>query len=903
MSEVSRTTHRPARWPARAGKLVLALMLSASLASCGGGGGGGGGDKPPQNDKPAPQPSPQPQPTPQPTPAPSSATLRGEITAGGGAVSDWDSNDPNAPSRSNDTLVTAQPIPNPATVGGYVNEALAGKDGRSHTAGDVSDVFKVSLTAGQAINLVIGDETSGDLDLGLIDSQGNLVASSEGVGKTESLTVPASGSYYLWVYAASGASTYVMTVGLGNAGTRQLSRFDSFVPGELILKPREGAARASSVRAQAAGMGMAIKAGGGGREMLVGIGSTAAERQRSLKALGVVAGDIKRATAATLTPTGAANTALAARLDTIRAIKAWRKRPDVQYAEPNYLLRTSAVPDDKLYGYQWHYPQINLPQAWDITTGSNRVIVAVVDSGVVLSHPDLQGQLVAGYDFVSNTLSSGDGDGLDADPNDPGPADPASSGFHGTHVTGTIAARSNNGMGVAGVAWNAKVMPVRVLGNTGAGSLYDIMQGVRYAAGLPNDSGTVPAQAAQVINLSLGGGGYSQATQDVFSAVRQKGIIVVAAAGNEASSQPSYPASYDGVVSVSATDMNRELAPYSNYGAHIDVAAPGGNAGVDVNGDGVADGVLSTVGDISSGQLEYKFAISSGTSMASPHVAGVVALMKSVNPGLTPAQFDQLLQSGRITTDLGAPGRDDRFGWGLIDAYKAVVEARKLAGGNTTPQPAQLVASPASVNLGSGDTSFTLSLRNAGDGTLSIGSVSSSAAWLSITPAGVDGGKVGSYTLVANRAGLADGTYQAVIHVVSSAGNLDVPVIMQKSSSVVSGDAGYLYVLLIDPVSRKALKELAVLPQNGRYRIELGGVAPGDYYVLAGSDINNDGYVCDVGEACAAYPTLSQPALVTVSGDRDNLNFIADFNLAFSSNSVDPGRAGRFERIRLPSAH
>ena len=197
-----------------------------------------------------------------------------------------------------------------------------------------------------------------------------------------------------------------------------------------------------------------------------------------------------------------------------------RGRSDVASAELNTILQPARVPSDPLYTLQWHYPMIRLPQAWDSTIGSPSVVIAVVDTGVVLTHPDLQGQLVAGYDFISSASRARDGDGIDPDPSDPGDLalGTGASSFHGTHVAGTIGAASDRPtgeIGVAGVAWGARVMPIRVLGLQG-GTNYDVLQGVRYAAGLPNDSGTVPAQPADVINLSLSGGGFSQVAQDLF---------------------------------------------------------------------------------------------------------------------------------------------------------------------------------------------------------------------------------------------------------------------------------------------------------------------------------------------------------------------------------------------------
>ena len=216
--------------------------------------------------------------------------------------------------------------------------------------------------------------------------------------------------------------------------------------------------------------------------------------------------------------------------------------------------------------------------------------------------------------------NAGDGGGIDPNPNDPGTSGQRSV-FHGTHVAGTIGAASNNGQGVAGVGWNVRLMPLRVCGTLGC-SVFDQIEAMRYAAGLSNSSGRVANPRADIINMSLGGPGFSVAAQNAVNAVRAAGVIVVAAAGNDASSQALYPASYNGVVSVSAVGPNRSITSYSSFGSAIDVAAPGGNLTSDLNGDGYGDGVLSPHADDSSGRLEYEYLFLEGTSMAAPHVAG-----------------------------------------------------------------------------------------------------------------------------------------------------------------------------------------------------------------------------------------------------------------------------------------
>ena len=222
-----------------------------------------------------------------------------------------------------------------------------------------------------------------------------------------------------------------------------------------------------------------------------------------------------------------------------------------------------------------------------------------------------------------------DGDGIDSDPEDPGDEMEGRSSFHGTHVTGTIGAATNNAIGVAGIARNCKIMPLRVLGN-GGGLASDIREAIKYAAGLRNGSGKLPSKRADIINMSLGGSSRSDLDQQVINDARNAGVIIIAAAGNYASNAPMYPAAYNGVISVSAVGADKQLAPYSNYGNTIDIAAPGGNMSRDYDGDGHLDGVLSTGGNDASGPIQMVYNFKQGTSMAAPHVAGVVALMKSL---------------------------------------------------------------------------------------------------------------------------------------------------------------------------------------------------------------------------------------------------------------------------------
>ncbi len=857
--------------PGRA--LVAALILL--LQACGGGGG---------SDNPTP-----------PTPEPTTYTLSGAVQPATGTAVDSDTNDPDAPYATNDSAASAQPIPNPVTLGGYVNQAGSGPSGRSRDSGDPVDMFRTQLFAGQQINLLIAAaNVRNDLDLGLADLNGTLIDASLGSGRVKSLLVPANGEYLVVVRATQGASNYTLTLGQPLTGsTVSAARLsEAFVPGDVVLRfqdspilPRGG------LRAQAQAAGLSARSQ-----------NETTERNRLFTTDTLRMLSVAIPTDATEFAPGIAfaDDAQRDKFTTLELVRTLSTDPDVVTASPNYLRQPLFVPNDPLYRFQWHYPQLNLPQAWDLSSGSG-VIVAVIDTGVVLSHPDLQGQLVEGYDFIKQPSNALDGDGIDPDPSDPGDqSNPdGSSSFHGTHVTGTVVAATDNALGVAGVAFGAKVMPLRAVGRFG-GTLYDIEQAVRFAAGLPNDSGTVPARHADIINLSLGSTSSAASEQAVYDQARAVGVIVVAAAGNDGNSTPFYPAAYPGVVGVSAVTITKTLAPYSNFGAAVDLAAPGGNTATDVNGDGKPDGVLSTVANDSSGVVINDYVIWQGTSMATPHAAGVIALMKALAPNMTPAQFDALLASGAITEDLGSSGRDDQFGYGLLNASQAVVRAAAIGGNPVDPVPV-LGVSPAALNFGLQLGSQNLTVLNAGGGTLQIGTLSEdSGGWLRITPAQVQANGTGIYTVTVSRTGLADGLYKAMITVPSNANTVRVQVIMQVANNLGAGNVGQQYIVLVDASTGESVDSVPTIRQaDGRYTYTLSGVAAGTYWIYSGSDFNNNLQICDTGESCGAYLTTDEPVAVVVDRDRSNLDFgvsytvnLAEFQSATASDA-DNGIARR----------
>ncbi|GAB4431583.1 MAG: hypothetical protein Kow002_19810 [Anaerolineales bacterium] len=303
-------------------------------------------------------------------------------------------------------------------------------------------------------------------------------------------------------------------------------------------------------------------------------------------------------------------------------IEALKRCHNFLFVEPNYYIQVAdTFPNDPGWANQYGLVNIRAPQGWDVTTGSTAVTIAIIDSGVDLAHPDLATKLVPGYDFVNNDAVPQDDYG------------------HGTHVAGIAAASSDNGTGIAGVSWGARIMPVKVLNSAGSGTYLDVAQGITWAV----DNG------AQVLNLSLGGSAPSTLLQNAVNYAHTQGATIVAASGNYGSGSVLYPARYPHVIAVGAVDGSNVLASFSNYGVEIDLVAPG----------------VSVYSTIPGG-----YGNNSGTSMATPFVAGLAAILAGLPGNNDPVRIEQQMESSAL--DLGAPGQDIYFGAGLIQMDAAI---------------------------------------------------------------------------------------------------------------------------------------------------------------------------------------------------------------------------------------
>ena len=367
--------------------------------------------------------------------------------------------------------------------------------------------------------------------------------------------------------------------------------------------------------------------------------------------------------------TGAEHWKLGKGVTTEAALERLRGNPHVRYAEPNYLVGLDFVPNDPRYPelYAMHNTgqtggtpgaDIDAEAAWSVTTGDRRVVVAVIDSGIDYNHPDLAGNIWTNPGEIAGNGMDDDGNGYVDDLHGydfyHGDADPMDDNGHGTHCAGTIGALGNNGLGVAGVSWQVSLMPLKFLGPGGSGPISAAILALEYAKGM----------GAQITSNSWGGGDFSQTLLDTINAAGDAGVLFVAAAGNQSANldlDPHYPAGYDApsIVSVAATDDHDRLASFSNFGPNrVDLAAPGAR-------------ILSTLPD-------GEYGVLSGTSMATPHVAGVAALVKAVSPGLGVAELKARLLSS--VDPLPAQG-GTTFTDGRLNAFRAVATSDTAAPG------------------------------------------------------------------------------------------------------------------------------------------------------------------------------------------------------------------------------
>lgn len=342
-------------------------------------------------------------------------------------------------------------------------------------------------------------------------------------------------------------------------------------------------------------------------------------------------------------------------------IEYFETQPGVEYVEPNYIVYAQERPNDPEYGSQWNMISANMEAAWDQQQTSDTILVAVLDSGVIKDHPDLVSNLNDGIDFVygSNNGDPSNPNFTDENPTDETPYNDSSDGSHGTHIAGIIGAVTNNRTGVAGMSWDIRLLPVRVLNSEQRGNHYDIAEGIYYSVN----------SFAQIINMSFGGENSSNTLKEAVEYADSQGSIIISASGNEGNNSVLYPAAYSEVIAVGAVDKNNKRTDYSNYGSELDLVASGGDFNID-------NGVFSTWGyyDPETEDTESGYAYMDGTSMAAAHVSGAAALLLASDNTLTSSAIKERLTSTAV--DLGLEGKDLEYGYGLIDVYGALIDQK-----------------------------------------------------------------------------------------------------------------------------------------------------------------------------------------------------------------------------------
>ncbi|WP_417566359.1 S8 family serine peptidase [Marinobacter sp.] len=828
--------------PGNVGKLCIVMALGLAVLGCSGGSGSG--------DLPAP------------------VALAGVIDIEAGTRVDAD----NADALLGRTpLTTAQLLPPEFILAGYVSDTLqvgdypllSGQSEAFQYFPDQEDRYVASLQAGleltlQSFTTRLGAAADLQLRVDAPDGTnvGQVIAPGNGASVSIALNNEQVGDYTVSV-TALGDSPMLYILSSSRTETINATAYDwpkhEFVEDEAIVSLRDPGVRSNGLAANALMTP--------GRQIAPGLwtvrrpGAVAALRQSSPAE------------------------------QTLAWIRSLRSDPAIRHASPNYKTRSFATPVDepfytsRVLAQQWHYALINGPVGWQLAPGGGvGVNVAVLDTGLLRDggqwHPDLTANVIAGFDAV-------DGDDF---PIDPGSAI-GGSVYHGTHVAGTVAA-TVNGSGGAGVAFGSSLMPVRVLGEGGSGTLSDLLEGMQWVLGDQS------RPFADIVNLSLGGlpcgdPGVAGTLQQLINQGVDKGIIYVAAAGNSATSEPSCPAALDNVFSVSAVDGAGNLSSYSNFGSTIDLAAPGGDASRDGNGDGQGDLVSSTSAAVVDGVLQPVYRGLQGTSMAAPHVSGVLALMKEARPALTSADIEGYLRGGALT----APpceadcSRTDQLGYGVLDAAKSV-QSVLLAS-----PPQLLTSTPAVVNLtteASAPVSKTVELAPLGNYDITITGVSVSDDWFTVSPfpqeaITADAPARLELTLIPENleAGLSSRANLAITYNsgTESQATLTIPVIGQQITDQQARDAGRHFVLLVEPVPQGdtfvTVGQTVATVNEGQYQFEFlpddgeapqlqNEVPPGEYFLVAGTDLDNDGLICHAGEACAEYPVAGLRQVIEV---------------------------------------
>ncbi|MDC0365286.1 S8 family serine peptidase [Gammaproteobacteria bacterium] len=743
-----------------------------------------------------------------------------------------------------------QPLKNPSQVIGHA------KYNAESDINDKWDLYSIDLVGGQYASLETtewdeDEPDKNDLDLHVLNSNGIVIASSTGSETYEVVTLPASGTFYVAVEAYNGKSRYVLTIGSVYQGFK-LSNYSSEVAIEknkIRIAPRS--------------------------EEVVFQSLIENDRYNRLNIQRESFFNFKRSN---LAPNAGylyevserdAELARAKRLYKESIAGSFFKPTDEQiddmlfkkyisltaslhkdfYVEPSFKLTafSTFIPTD-YYKYQWDHHAINTQEAVNAVGNKlNNTVVAVLDTGSPSKSSTayaLTNYVDGGYDFA----------GKDSDPTGPATKN------HGAHVAGTIAANDNsnalNGMAV-------RVLPLRVLGEgqTNQG----LIEALKFAAGEANSSGTTyksdafPVAAA---NLSLGACGTSEyVCNEISNLIARTGMPVVVSSGNCACNgvySQSYcpvavwPAACEGVIRVAASDFENKRANYSNHDTTVDITAPGGDDTVDKNSDGNPDGVLSFSGDEA---VDFW----PGTSMAAPHVAGAIALMKVVNPSLTPTDIDNMIIEGKMTNDIDAVGKDIYTGYGLLDVVKSVDEASKFEAGSAVKDSVNV--SPTQLKYAFTIKDLNITITKVGSGNLSItGVYADQPDGIKFTPPGAEL-PFGTYQFSIDRSFYTEGSYQNTFYFGLSDGTYPrVTATFAVGDERQAPDLGTAYALLIDNETGDVVQEITLDISSGSAAYEFTNIdSSKKYRINIGSDIDSDNFICQWGEFCDSMPESNDP--------------------------------------------
>lgn len=747
---------------------------------------------------------------------------------------------------------TNSPFPGNVIAGGYVSVGSGDYNGTElEYPQDERDTLRMQLSEGQRVSVnffpapfdASGESGTGadpvtSLTLQAVDGTSS-DSSAENTEPNKSVEAQEDGAHNLIIEAAGGGpARYVLRATslsqdetLGQAST-------DFVPGEAIITT-EAMASDGVMRAQAAmPVDVASQKSLGGAQFRV---TMPLERQAVMPA--------------TLSEAGR-------KAETLEWIRELNDTPGVASAVPNHRVHTMAtgstapLSQDNYADQQWHYDRINAVGAWDtVDNGGESVRVAVLDTGIARIgddwHPDLAPNI--NCNDSSRCFDAVDKDGSD-------PVDDR--GSHGTHVTGIAAADATGSGDVTGVAHGASLVPVRVLGGS-EGTVADVIAGVRWVVNNGNPR-------ADVINLSLGSQTENPTLRDAVAEASAAGILVVAASGNAGDDRPFYPAAFPSVLSVGAVDCKGSRSSFSNFGDWLDLAAPGGGNPSDCsNGD---DFVFSAVAEGDGIDNNTPVNGRQGTSMASPHVAGVLALMRELTPRVEMPVIRALLREGRLTQNNDKGTFDQEIGWGIVDAQAAVTE--DISGF------AALAPSLERLRLDNDRQSVDLSLARVGDGSVTFSNedvTDGDKPWLDVEA--IDGER--NFRVSLNTDEMDPGQFfRSTLNVSYTANGSEgrqyqIPVTATLEANESDRNAGAHFVQLIpadaindDSISERTRQTVAEA-EDGRYRFEfdVSDIEPGEYFLIAGSDLDNDGSFCGPGEACAEFPVTGQPEAIKITRD------------------------------------